>query len=283
MLMVMVAIVAWIYQENFTADIVKFEDNDKYLKLLAGLGLLLVSKEILTFLKRKLDNSSWVYGKVNPTFISKIKSIVGDESRIYFQDGTDSAKRELDRHARDMSFHKPNSPDVVVYPTSPKEVQAIVKCCFESAVPVVPRGAGSGLEGGVIPYSGGVVLDLMKMKKCELIEGEMQAVVGPGLKKSQLNDFLQPHGLLFGPDPASNPSIGGMASTRGSGLSTVMYGTTGENIISLLVVTPKGELVSKTSDIFYTFFFFFVLVGSYIPFLEPDTNKEKGSQKFDWL
>lgn len=65
-----------------------------------------------------------------------------------------------------------------------------------------------------------------------------------------------------------------MACCR-SGLSTVMYGTTGENIISLLVVTPKGELVSKTSDIFYTFFFFFVLVGSYIPFLEPDTNKEK--------
>jgi FAD/FMN-containing dehydrogenase len=74
-------------------------------------------------------------------------------------------------------------------------------------------------------------------------EAEMQAQVGPGLKKSELNDLLAPFGMLFGPDPASNPSLGGMASTRGSGLSTLMYGTTAENVVSLLVVTPEGRLV----------------------------------------
>ena len=55
--------------------------------------------------------------------------------------------------------------------------------------------------------------------------------------------IFRPYGMLFGPDPASNPSVGGMASTRGSGLSTLMYGTTAENVVSLLVVTPEGKLI----------------------------------------
>ena len=74
-------------------------------------------------------------------------------------------------------------------------------------------------------------------------KAEMQAQVEPGIKKSELNALLEPEGLLFGPDPASNPSVGGMASTRGSGLSTLMYGTTAENVVTLKVVTPEGKLV----------------------------------------
>lgn len=88
------------------------------------------------------------------------------------------------------------------------------------------------------------MLDLMKMKHFEMHAAEMQASVGPGLKKSEFNALLEPHGFLFGPDPASNPSVGGMASTRGSGLSTVMYGTTAENVVSLRVVTPEGKLIT---------------------------------------
>ena len=65
-----------------------------------------------------------------------------------------------------------------------------MKACFEANVPVVPRGAGSGLEGGAIPYQGGVVLDLMKMKHFEMHAAEMQASVGPGLKKSEFNALL---------------------------------------------------------------------------------------------
>jgi len=142
-----------------------------------------------------------------------------------------------------MSFHKRSPPDVVVFPSSAEEVQAVVKAAYDASVPVVPRGAGSGLEGGAIPYQSGIVLDLMRMKKFKLHKAEMQAQVEPGIKKSELNALLEPEGLLFGPDPASNPSVGGMASTRGSGLSTLMYGTTAENVVTLKVVTPEGKLV----------------------------------------
>ena len=95
------------------------------------------------------------------------------------------------------------------------------------------------------------MLDLMRMKDFHLYADEMQCRVGPGLKKSELSTLLEPHNLLFGPDPASNPSVGGMASTRGSGLSTLMYGTTAENVVSLQVVTPDGKLYNiQCSEIF---------------------------------
>lgn len=64
----------------------------------------------------------------------------------------------------------------------------------------------------------------------------------------ELNAFLMKHNLCFGPDPASNPSLGGMASTSGSGMSTLRYGTTRENIVSLLVITPVPYSVVTFSE-----------------------------------
>lgn len=113
-----------------------------------------------------------------------------------------------------MSFHKKSPPDIVVFPTSAEEVQAVVKAAYDANVPVVPRGAGSGLEGGAIPYQGGIVLDLMRMKAFKIYEAEMQCEVQAGMKKSELNAKLEPYGMLFGPDPASNPSVGGMVFAR---------------------------------------------------------------------
>jgi D-lactate dehydrogenase (cytochrome) len=160
-----------------------------------------------------------------------------------------SAAQEIGSHSQDMSFHMTHPPDMVVYPLSAEEVAAIVALCNLHVVPVIARGAGSGLEGSSIPYFGGVVLDLMRMKKIELLASDSQCRVQPGLKKSELNEWLELHGLLFGPDPASNPSIGGMASTSGSGLSTIMYGTTRENIVSLKVVTAEGKIVKTRSRV----------------------------------
>ena len=97
--------------------------------------------------------------------------------------------------APDMGFHKSHPPDAVVYPLTPEEVAAVVRVCSRHRLPVVARGAGSGLEGGAIPYYGGVVLDLMRMKHKELLADDLHARVGPGLKKSELNEWLA--GLLI--------------------------------------------------------------------------------------
>ena len=101
-----------------------------------------------------------------------------------------------------QSFHARHPPDIVVYTQTAKEVAAVVKVCHDYHIPVVARGAGSGLEGGAIPYQGGVVINLMRMQNIKVCKDDMLAIVEPGVKKSQLLEYLRPYGLLFGPDPA---------------------------------------------------------------------------------
>ena len=96
---------------------------------------------------------------------------------------------------------------------------------------------------------GGVVLDVSRLKSIRVLANEGQAVVGAGVLKLELAKALRPHGLLFGPDPSSNPSIGGMASTSGSGMTTLRYGTTRENVLSMLVVTPQGDLLRTRTPV----------------------------------
>lgn len=168
---------------------------------------------------------------------SLIAACSGDVSAV----ATD--KDSLDEASRDWSFHEPCAPLAVVTPSTAEEVAAAVRTCALVGVPIIPRGAGTGVEGGAIPYGGGVVLSTARLRHMELQEEEMMAVVGAGIYKDELNKFLEPHRLLFGPDPSSNPTLGGMASTGGSGMSTLRYGTTKENVVSLLVVTPQGKIV----------------------------------------
>lgn len=151
----------------------------------------------------------------------------------------------LEEASHDWSFHEPQTPCAVVSPSTVEQVAAVVKTCAAARVPMIPRGAGTGVEGGAIPYGGGVVISTERLRRLELLDQEMppMVVVGAGIYKNELNSFLAPHGLLFGPDPSSNPSLGGMAATGGSGMSTLRYGTVKENVVSLVVVTPQGEIV----------------------------------------
>eukprot|EP01006_Ploeotia_vitrea_P028251 TRINITY_DN60975_c0_g1_i1.p1 TRINITY_DN60975_c0_g1~~TRINITY_DN60975_c0_g1_i1.p1 ORF type:complete len:394 (-),score=-2.95 TRINITY_DN60975_c0_g1_i1:109-1290(-) len=144
----------------------------------------------------------------------------------------------------DKSFHPTATPDAVVAPTTVHQVQRVVQFCSKHNIPLTARGAGTGVEGGCIPYAGGIVLHTTRLRQIHLEKDDLIVRVGPGLLKNELNTFLQPHGLMLGPDPSSNPSVGGMASTRGSGLSTPMYGTTKENVVSLQVVTPTGQIIT---------------------------------------
>jgi len=89
----------------------------------------------------------------------------------------DAARDVLKAHSKDMSFHAASMPQAVLFPITPEEVAAVVKICAAASVPIVPRGAGSGLEGGAIPYQGGIVLDLMRMKGRVLHPAELHVQV----------------------------------------------------------------------------------------------------------
>lgn len=155
---------------------------------------------------------------------------------------TDATRLDAE-YSSDKSAHTKSIPLAAVLPTTPELVAAVVKLCDKFDVPITPRGAGTGLEGGCIPYGRGLVIDTSKLLDITIDKNNNCAWVGAGVKKLQLNKHLSQFGFVFGPDPASNPSVGGMVSTSGSGMSTVKYGTTRENIVSLKVVTASGELI----------------------------------------
>ena len=93
------------------------------------------------------------------------------------------------------------------------------------------------------------MLDTRMLRAIEIDEANMCARVGAGALKSELNAALAKRGFAFGPDPSSNPTLGGMASTGGSGLSTLKYGTTKENVRSMTVVTPDGEIIRTRAEV----------------------------------
>ncbi|MBY0233024.1 MAG: FAD-binding protein [Gemmataceae bacterium] len=139
-----------------------------------------------------------------------------------------------------------NRPDVVVFPTSAAQVQAVVKVCTEMNVPFVPRGAGTSLAGGTLPVGGGVVISLARMKKILEVDYRNRfAVVEPGVVNLWLTNHLKPHGWHFAPDPSSQGActIGGNVATNSGGPHTLKYGVTVNHVLGVEMVLPDGEIV----------------------------------------
>jgi D-lactate dehydrogenase (cytochrome) len=172
--------------------------------------------------------------------IAALRPLLGD--RLV----TSQAVRE--HHSKDMSYIAASMPDAVAFPQTEAEVQAIVKACAANKVPVVPYGAGSSMEGHTIPRYGGISVDTREMSCIvEIVPEDGLAVVQPGVTRKQLNTELRATGMMFSVDPGADASLGGMASTRGSGTTAVRYGTMRDNVMALRVVTPDGIAIKTGS------------------------------------
>ena len=145
-------------------------------------------------------------------------------------------------------------PALVCLPDTVEHIQAIMRICHELQVPVVPRGAGTGLSGGALPNSDGVLLVLSKLNHILDIDTQnFCARIGPGVRNLALSDAARPLGLYYAPDPSSQfaCTIGGNVAENSGGVHCLKYGLTVHNVLGLKIVTPEGELLTlggKTLD-----------------------------------
>jgi D-lactate dehydrogenase (cytochrome) len=172
--------------------------------------------------------------------LTELKSLLGERLT--------TSKSDRDIHGRSEAYHAPMPPDAVAYPITTEEVSTLVKICAKHGCPVIPWGTGTSLEGHSLALKGGVTVDFSRMTGIlEINAGDMDVRVQPGLTRMALNEELRATGLFFPVDPGANASLGGMASTRASGTTTVRYGTMADNVMGLEVVLADGRVIRTGS------------------------------------
>ncbi len=142
-------------------------------------------------------------------------------------------------------------PSAVVLPTSTRDVSAIVKIARDCGEPIVARGAGTGLCGGAVPLTGGVILSFARMNRLlEFDERGRRARVQPGLINLDLSRHVASSGLFYAPDPSSQQisTIGGNIATNAGGAHCLSYGTTVNHVLGLEIVDARGEVFQTNID-----------------------------------
>jgi D-lactate dehydrogenase (cytochrome) len=153
-----------------------------------------------------------------------------------------------EQHGHTTTWIENQMPDGVVFAQSTEEVSDIVKVCAAHQVPVIPFGTGTSLEGHVNAPVGGISIDVSQMDQVLAVNAaDLDCRVQPGVTREALNTHLRDQGLFFPIDPGANASLGGMAATNASGTNAVRYGTMKDNVLSLTVVMPDGEVVKTAA------------------------------------
>jgi glycolate oxidase len=179
------------------------------------------------------------FKKVQPLDIAHFKTVIGPQF-VY----TD--EEQLSRCASDQTEDLKYLPEVVLQPGTTEEVSGIMKYCNQELIPVTPRGAGTGLSGGALPVTGGVVLDMKRFNKILNVDKRnFQVTTEPGVITQELQEHLKTDGLFYPPDPASKGScfIGGNVSENSGGPRAVKYGVVKDYVLNLEVVLPNGEII----------------------------------------
>ncbi len=181
---------------------------------------------------------------IEPAILEKLKNTLNRElgaGRVI----TDDDIRDV--YAVDETSDLKAFPDLVVRAENTDEVSLVMKACCELGVPVIPRGAGSGVTGGALATEGGLVLSMERMNRIVEIDREnMVAVVEPGAITGEIQKAALEAGLMYPPDPASLDicSIGGNVAENAGGPRAVKYGITKDYVLGLECVLPDGSIIN---------------------------------------
>jgi glycolate oxidase len=185
------------------------------------------------------------YNPVTSNIIESLKHIVGEKYVTIDPEKLENYSRDEVPDARYAHL-----PEVVVWPEKTVQVAEIVKLANRESVPLVPRGAGTGLASGAIPTLGGIVLSLERFDKIiQLNADSMYMVVQAGVRTDEIQKAAKNAGLLYAGDPCSGDScfIGGNLATNAGGNRAVKYGTTRHQVYGFEMVTPLGDIVNLGS------------------------------------
>jgi glycolate oxidase len=171
--------------------------------------------------------------------IARFAAIVGPENTL-------SEPEQLVTYECDALPHLKARPGLVVLPQSRDEVVAAVRLAYESGLPVVPRGSGTGLSGGAMPVEGCLLLGLSRMRRILEIDLDNQWMrVEPGVVNLDISKRLAPHGYYYAPDPSSAQvcSIGGNVAENSGGAHCLKYGFTTHHVLGAELVLADGRVV----------------------------------------
>lgn len=177
-------------------------------------------------------------GRVNANLIRDVERVVGPHGYLH-------SPADLMLYEYDGSQDKAR-PDLVVFPRSTADVAALVRLAREYEMPIVGRGAGTGLSGGAIAVSGGIVVCFSRMNRIlEIDLANERAIVEPGVVNLDLTLAVQPLGYFYAPDPSSQRActIGGNVAENAGGPHTLAYGVTTNHTLGLEAVLPDGTVV----------------------------------------
>jgi alkyldihydroxyacetonephosphate synthase len=178
-----------------------------------------------------------------------LESIVGDKN-ISSKDadkiayGRDSFQLKIMQY-RLPSILKQPFPDYIVWVDSVEQISQILKIANRYKIPVIPYGGGAGVNGGIVPLTGGLVIDLKKLRRIEIHEESNYVLCQAGVIGQHLEEFLNKHGYTLGHLPSSltTSSVGGFVATRSAGALSSLYGNIENMVLDLEVVLPSGEVI----------------------------------------
>ena len=177
-----------------------------------------------------------------------MEGLGNDLQRLVSTDGVKTDPEDLFAYTSDAThYYARGMPQAVVLPETPEQVSRVVKYASDHAIPITPRGAGSGLSGGCTPVRGGIVLDMKRMNRIiEINRGNMTARAESGVVLGHFQGAVEKERLFYPPDPQSMSvcTLGGNVATRASGPHGVKYGTTCNYVLGLEVVLPDGSVIN---------------------------------------